>query len=332
MVYWNCWSGSLGAAPTCDRPGARVDPVVDEVEASGRRVFEAVREPQPGHELRPRPPFADRLRDTLLVVEIAALAQVEDDVDRVELDQRRQHAAVGAHPLADAVDRPADAAVEGRRDLRVAEIDLCLSQLGFARPQRGFRLLLVGDGPVERLLADVASRVQRPRPFEIAASPHHLGTRLRDPGRGGVDRRLERLPLEDEQQRALLDVVAFLEDASHQEGLDAGAQIDGVDRHGLAHVLRPRIDFPPLHGRDHDRRRRRCRLRARLLVTAAGEGRSDRQQDHAGTAAEKCDTSHYAYDRAITPGYATDSSRRTRHSGDHRAASALHQPRARPPA
>jgi hypothetical protein len=162
---------------------------------------------------------------------------------------------------------------------------------------------VVGDGPVERLLADVALGVQRPRPFEIAASPHYLGARLRDPGRGGVDRRLEGLPLEDEQQRALPDVVAFPESAPHQESLNASAQIHGIDRHGLTHVLHLRIDLASLHGSDHDRRRRLRRVRARLLVTAGSKRQHGRHQQSRANAARKgCDANQYLRDRVITSG------------------------------
>ena len=79
------------------------------------------------------------------------------------------------------------------------------------------RLLLVGDGAIERLLTDVASLVEGTRPFEIAAGPHYLGARLRRLSSGGVHRRLERRTLKREQKSALLDVLAFLEDAAGQK-------------------------------------------------------------------------------------------------------------------
>ena len=174
-----------------------------------------------------------------------------------------------------------------------------------ARPQSGLGLLLIGNGAVERLLTDVALLVQRPRAFEIAAGPHHFGARLRHLPGGGVHGRLERRTFEREHKSALLYVLAFLEDAAHQESLDTGAQFDRIDGDRLTHVLGLGVDVSPLHRRHDDGRRRRLRLGARLLVAAGGKRQRGRQQARANTTGDRCDANHYLSDRRITSGMQT---------------------------
>ena len=141
---------------------------------------------------------------------------------------------------------------------------------------------MVGERPVERLLAEVALAGQGAGAVQIAPGADDGRVGLRHLGGGDLDRRLEGLALQGEEQRAGLDVVAFAEGAAHQERLDSGAQIDRIDRHRLADVLPARVDVGALHRCHHHRRRRWLALGARLVVPAsAGQQREQGQHSQA---------------------------------------------------
>ena len=110
---------------------------------------------------------------------------------------------------------------------------------------------------------------------------------------------LERLALDGEEQRAGRHVVALAEVAAHQEGFDAGPQIDLIDRHRLADVLLARVDVGALHRCHHHRRRRWFALGARLVVPAsAGQQREQGQHLQADRGG---DSKHGDRSHSMTP-------------------------------
>ena len=93
-----------------------------------------------------------------------------------------------------------------------------------------------------------------------------------DAGLGLIDRRLIEAFLDREQQVAFLDVGAFGEQPLLEEAVDAGAQIDLVDRLDPAGEAILRADIL-LDGLDHGDGGRRAGRGLRLLaVAASGQG------------------------------------------------------------
>ena len=175
----------------------------------------------------------------------------------------------------------ADAAVDRRADVGVAEVDLRLRQ---RRPH----LQHLGPAGVERRLVLVDDRLRAPLlPGQLELSGIlQVGVGRLGLGRGEVrlrlvDLRLELHLLELVKQLARLDVLTFAEQHLVEKALDASAHVDLVDRldppdefEGLADPLQRCRAYAD------GRRRRRGGL---LLGVAAGENQdqSKRQWEQA---------------------------------------------------
>jgi hypothetical protein len=106
------------------------------------------------------------------------------------------------------------------------------------------------------------------------------GLRFLEAGLRLAHRRVVEALLDDEEEIAFLDVGAFGEQPLLQEAIDAGAQVDLVDRLDAAgeSMLNADIFLERLGNRDCRWRRRRRRLVGLLAITAAGQRRADDEQ------------------------------------------------------
>ena len=252
-----------------DGAGGRIDAIVDEIEAAGMRILIIIGEPEPRHRRCWRLPVLGRLLGAQDIIEIGPLADIEDDIDRVELDEGGQHVARRADEVADAVGGPPDTPGERRVDARIAEVEFRLLEFRLAGVDRRHRRLLVGQRLIEGFLTDVAVAEQAARPLVVLTAADDLRLRLDHPRRRDIDRRLIRGPLDREQQRPRRHILALAEFACDEEALNAGPQIDLIDGDDAADILDGRLELSP-RNRSDDHRGRRRRRRLRLFLIAAG--------------------------------------------------------------
>src|SRR5262245_7115639 len=212
--------------PHSYRVRRRVDLHVEEVTQAGMRVDGAVGQLDPNVDVRVLPGVFGAAPE---VVEKVALADLEGDIDGVLADDGRELAGGGLDQIAFGDDGDSDPSIDGRVDLRVAEIDLRLVELRLRLHDAGLRRLLVGFALVDRGLRDVLVAHQL-----LAALELQLGVDLGRLGLGNIcarllDGRLIGRLLDAEQEIALLDVLPLFEVALLEEARHAGDDIDLVD-------------------------------------------------------------------------------------------------------
>src|SRR5262249_29615460 len=165
--------------------------------------------------------------------------------------------AIGADHPAERHQTRGDDAVEGRLDLRIAEVErgLCNIDLGLLEP--GARRIAIGRCIVERLLrGDLAARKVG---LALIFSFRLLQRRLRGDlgGLRPLELELVRLGLDDEERRSFLYLLALLVVDLLQEPLHARDQIGGVYRRRIAGGLEVAGDLLLRRNGDGDLRRRR---------------------------------------------------------------------------
>ena len=133
-------------------PGSRIDAAVGQPDAHGDM-----------------PVLVAELGDPALVVEHLALARLEDDVDRVLAHDRRERAGGRPDQIADGEVREADATVDRRANLGIAEIDLRLLERRLGFQNVGLRRRLVGGALIDRRLRDVLVAAPAPWRARVAA-------------------------------------------------------------------------------------------------------------------------------------------------------------------
>jgi hypothetical protein len=152
-------------------------------------------------------------------------------VNRVLADDGGKHAAARPDEIAYGQQRAADAAIDRRVDVGVAQFQLRPLQLRLQLCEVSAGLVAARDGVFQpRLRRDIALR-QRQLPLIFLPGAGERGLRRLEcalrVGDGGQIRGF----FDDEQQVALLHVRAFLKQALLKKAVDAGAQFHLV--HGL---------------------------------------------------------------------------------------------------
>src|SRR6185437_8024031 len=146
------------------------------------------------------------------------LADREIDVDRIGLDDSRQHRGRGtaADIIADRYLARRHDAVIGRRHAGIAVIDLRKSRIDLSLLQAGLRIIPAGGGIIERRLGSglADDELGLPLILELSLDARCLGARLRRLRL--LELELVGLRLDGEQKSTLLHLVAI-------------AIIDGVD-------------------------------------------------------------------------------------------------------
>ena len=248
-----------------DRPGGRVDLIVDRQQPAGR---------EPGLAAAIECIDCDRLC-TLHALDDArhiVLRHRIDDGDRLHLSDRHQSVAVAGMDDISRIDLPqSDPAADRRDDARIGEL----------QPGIVDRALVGLDGPlklanqrrlrVDLLLGDRILREQRLvaleidlRVFQLRLVARHLSVRLRQ-------HHFERPRIDLREQVARLDILALAEGDAHQLSVDASADDDFVARGRPCPARRCRRRYCPCARAR--RRRARCEagitLAARLGMVAA---------------------------------------------------------------
>ncbi len=222
-----------------DRPGRRIDGVIDEHERALRdRLCAAVRcdlhfqlrrVPVPAHVVEVALRYAERHQDRL--------SAVDHHQRRATRPRRHQIAGLDA--------QAAGAPGNRRADLRVGQLQLGLIENGAVRVHRGLQRLDLGGGNVVFLARDVVLLQQRPQPRFLRLCLHQLRLVASNRGAHLLDRRLHGTRIDAEQNLPLLHTVPLLEHHRLQHAADLRAhrdtmlgfdRADGVDddRHRLA--------------------------------------------------------------------------------------------------
>lgn len=162
----------------------------------------------------------------------------------------------------------ASAAGDGRLDIAIAEVKLGVAYRHYVGVHRGGQGLRRGLGLLVILLADKLLEDQLGITLEIALGLAGQGLIPLQIGLGLPQRPLIGSGIDDEEQVALFDVLAFLEIDLDQLPGEAGLDVDGgigLDIADLAesHRHRPRLHF----GHQHRHRGRRGR---RLFAGTGG--------------------------------------------------------------
>ncbi len=213
------------------------------------------------------------LTEVLSNLQDLLLAQIGDDVDRVELGDlgQRRLLAAAADDVAGVDQVLADDAVEGCANFGIAEIDLVDRHLGAGAQQRGFGarplvVPVVDLGLGRRVLLD-QGRVAR----ELGLGIDQRGLRGQNLGMRLLQLLLIGVLLHREQQIALFDERAVLVMQLFEIALDPGDELDRVDRRGVAgdhDIVGDR-----LQPRQHHRNRRALRRGLRRRQAAVGRPR-----------------------------------------------------------
>ncbi len=178
-------------------------------------------------------------------------------VDRIFADDRRQHAARRVDEIADRQGGEADAAIDGRGDVGVAQVLLGDGQRRLILQNTGFRAVECGAGRIGVGLRSGLALEQLGGPIVLIFCVLGLRLRRRQVGLRLIDRRLILGFFDLIEQVADLHVLSFLEQDFLQEPLDAGAQLHRVGRLDAADKSLRRTDVSHLCCDVADGRRRR---------------------------------------------------------------------------
>ncbi len=204
-----------------------------------------------------------------------ALADRKRHIHRILADDGREHAAVRADDVAGRDIGFADLAVDRRRDIGIAEIDVRRVQIGLIGHDgalgllvRGKRLI-AGDDSAGILVEQILRALQLDR-------GEHLGRfGSLQIALGLLDVGLEQSLLDAVERIALLDLVAFLEKDLVQITLDPRSDLDAIGRFDAPDEI-ARLCNRPFLGIDSADRH------GRLLLRLRGDCRRQRQGNSRG--------------------------------------------------
>ncbi len=227
----------------------------------------------------------DRRGDPLAVFDHVGLARLERDIDRILADDGRERAGRGTDQIADGEIGDADAAVDRRADLGIAEIDLGLFEQGLRFQNIGLGGLLGGLVLIDRRLRDVLVFHQF-----LGALQLQVGVHLRRLGPGEIGLLLIHgglvsIRLDAKQQIAGLDHLAFGEIALPDKAGHTRDDIDLVDGNDAADEIAGFRHLAIGHSNDRNRGRGICALGQRRAATGERNHR-----DHQRT--EPCSHAH----------------------------------------
>ena len=231
--------------------GSLVDRHIDEIDLAGMRVSAAVGKPDVDDRVH-------RIGLPLLAdLEHLALRDGEGHVDGVLPDDGRQRAGRGSDEVADRNRCPSDPTRQRSANFGVAELQLRLLQRSLLARQLASSIALLSGHHIQSLLRARLTLDKGGLPLDLYVCELQRRLRLLNAGIDLVDGGLVGRLLDDEQQVALLDVLAFVEQALLEEALHTRAQLHLVLRLHAPGEGQGRPDLILGDGDDGNRRRRR---------------------------------------------------------------------------
>ena len=210
-----------------------------------------------------------------------ALREAEVDPDRREDGDRRQLAVLRADVGAVLLEgRRGDPRDRGR-DRAVRQVQLVAGELGLRLLHARRRRLEVPRRVLEVLLGEGVLRGERARPLEVQPRGLERGLLAGERRCRGVHLDLERLPVHQEEDVALLHERALRVDAPLEEAVHPGLDVDQARALGLGDVLRGDGDVARGDGHDGNFRRRR---HGRRLLSAAARREEGAQEEETAPA------------------------------------------------